>query len=329
MVLEKLLNCDNLSPDWWRFYGLTQSKGDALLAKSNHSDSFFNPKSETALTLFMLGNIDGWKQIGRLKIVPRNKDSRWNRAFFDGIRESRNFFDKTPSKDILWGCHDDLAEGDLQRSILLFEFEILNSAFHSVGGKLFKDLSFLDISDMKKWSRFDAVLILPTEKLFIFFESKFTSDLSQNTKKYSYVNQVIRNLEAAYLLTNHKNSLYKDWSFKYVLICPRKAHQYKLTCYSHVLDAIEDHISIYKEVIENEYKSRINPASYPKYFEAFEREVPNCVSRIYWDELGEILKMRNQNFFIDYFERLEDAEFDEKNIDGVKQRFVDVGLNIS
>ena len=181
-------------------------------------------------------------------------------------------------------CEDE----DIQKSILLFEFEIMNAAFHSVQGKPFKELSFLDIrkSEKKKWSRFDAVLIVPNEKLFIFFEAKFNSDSTPTTKDYLFIDQIMRNLESAFLLTNHQDSLYKDWKFKYVVICPRKTYQDKLTQYCYILDSIKENISHYKEDITKKYKSSISKGCYQKYFELFEGDSPGRIFIIFGMNLG-------------------------------------------
>src|SRR5215831_18859215 len=42
-------------------------------------------KSETALSLFMFGNMDGWKQLGQTD-GPRNQKGKWSQAFFDAVR---------------------------------------------------------------------------------------------------------------------------------------------------------------------------------------------------------------------------------------------------
>jgi len=255
--LKYLLNCNNLTDDWNFSYGIRKS--NALTGPEDYHNSFFNPRSETALTLFLLGNVDRWKQIGTLKTLPRNNNSKWNKAFFDNIRMSQDNFDSVSLGEVLWTHNKKWKEkifeceaDALQKSNLLFEFEIMNSAFHSVQGKPFKELSFLDIrkSEKTKWSQFDAVLIVPGKKLFVFFEAKFTRDITPTTKDVPYVNQIMRNLESAFLLTNHQDSLYNGWKFKYVFICPRKTYQYKLKYYSYVLDHIEETISIYKEILE-------------------------------------------------------------------------------
>ncbi|MDD2666153.1 MAG: hypothetical protein PHD13_07135 [Methanocellales archaeon] len=332
-TLKYLLNYNDLTDDWNLSYGITKNRSDALLTSPKHS--FFNPLSETALTLFLLGNIDGWKQIGTLNIFPRDKDSKWNKTFFDNIRSSINIFNNIPSRDNLWLYNREFKEKifgsdeiDIHRSILLFEFEMMNSAFHPVQRKAFKDLSFVAIRNMRKWSKFDAVLIVPNEKLFIFFESKLTSDISQNTKKYPYINQIMRNLESAFLLTNHRNSLYKDWKFRYVFICPRKIDQYRLTRYSWVLNSIEKSISIFREIINNEYESSINKECYSE-FELFARQIPSCIIKVYWDDIGNILESKDRKFFNNYLDRLEGAGLEEEKIENIKERFRKVGMNVS
>lgn len=333
-ALKYLLNCNNLSDEWNLSYGITKKRNDAFTSPK-HPVSFFNPLSETAQTLFLLGNIDGWKQIGTLKTPPRDKDSKWNKAFFDNIRLSKDIFDNVPTRDVLWTYNKEWKEKifecedeHLQKSILLFEFEMMNKAFHSVQSRIFKELSFLDIRKLRKWSKFDAVLIVPNERLFIFFESKFTSDITQTTKEYAYINQIMRNLESAFLLTNHQDSLYKGWKFKYVVISPRKTGQYKY--YSEVLGDIEKSISHYKEIIEKEYKYSINKECYSKYFELFARQIPKKgIFNVYWDELGGILHDKDRDFFSNYFNRLKEAGLREENIKNIKKRFRDVGINIS
>lgn len=340
--LKQLLNCDSLNDDWNLSYGITKSHNDSLTKQNKqgkyHPNNLFHPHSETALTLFLLGNIDGWKQIGTLKTLPRGNNSKtlWSKTFFDNIRVSPDNYDTLPSRDALWAHNKEWKEKifecedkKLQKSTLLFEFEIMNSAFHSVQGKLFRDLSFVDLSDLQKWSQFDAVLIVPGAELFVFFESKFTSDITQTTKKYSYINQIMRNLESAFLLTNHQDSHYKDWKFKYVMICPRKTIQYKLTYYTYVLESIEENISLYKEIIEKEYKSSINKGCYPEYFESFTKQIPDCIYKIYWDELGDVLEAKDKNFFLNYFNRLKEADLEKGGIENINERFRAVGIDVS
>jgi len=150
--------------------------------------------------------------------------------------------------------------------------------------------------------------------------------MNPSTKDYPKINQIMRNLESAFLLTNHQDSRYNDWKFKYVLICPRKSSQGKE--YNAVLDSIEEYVSEYKEIIEKDYKSSINKGCYPNYFELFERQIHDCIYKIYWDELGKILHDKDKNFFSNYFNRLKEACLREENIENIKERFRDVGINI-
>lgn len=322
--LKKLLNCNNLSDNWYLSYGLTEDRNNGLTSSNEHSDSFYNPTSETALTLFFLGNIDGWKQIRTLNHLPRTHESKWNKDFFNSVRILKNVYSKSQININFWNFLNEKFEIqglDFKNSILLFEFEIMNTAFHSVGRNAFKSLSFLDINHIKKWSKFDAVLIEPNKKLFVLFESKFTSDIQLKTIKYPYINQIMRNLESAFFLTNHQDSLYKDWTFKYVVICSRKNDQYKLKLYSYILKSIEDSLTIFKNILENEYKSSIRNI---EYFEKFEKEIPGSIVKIYWDELGDVLQSNQEDFFINYYNSLE-GEIKEIQ----KKKFENIGIDIS
>lgn len=325
-VLKKLLNCDNLGKDWYVRYGLTKTREEALTEFAKHSDSFFNPKSETALTLFILGNIDRWKQIKTLKKLPRdpsNRESSWGKAFFNGVRSTPESI-YSASKDCgLWNklrreildCEDTY----LHEVILLFEFRIMNSAFHSIRdsqgrSRAFKELSFLNVC--RNVGQFDAVLIFPRRRSFIFFESKLSSDISIRTT-HRETNQIIRNLESAFLLTHHPDSLYKGWDYKYVFLCPR---QTEVKLYSDVLGLIKKEISIYQQKITSEYKCSINHRCYGL-FEEFELGVSKRIFRIYWDEFGDTLKDSDPGFFQSYFDNLE-----EEQIKGIKERFGRAGI---
>lgn len=58
-IIYSLLNIkSSITRTWYLTYGLTKKKRRALL-KSSHNDGLTNPTSETSLTLFVLGNIDG------------------------------------------------------------------------------------------------------------------------------------------------------------------------------------------------------------------------------------------------------------------------------
>jgi hypothetical protein len=337
--LEKyriLLNCNKLTNNWNYPYGITESKSKALILNSQHRDSFFNPKpesAETTLTLFMLGNIDKWKQNDLLhNQVPRNeKNSNWNKSFFDMMRGD-DLGQENVGVDPLWSelfkNNKMIHEIDFSKSWLLFEFQIMNKSFHSFNGARFENLSFLDLKKIDNWGQFDAILIIPNTRQIIFFEAKLSSDISRSTKNYFYINQVIRNLESIFLLTNHKDSLYKEWDFKYVFICPEKVLRYKSTYYSYFLNDVENHISIYEDILNNEYKENKNKQEYfDKFKDNFVENFKDYVILLNWGQLGEVLKKNNQNFFKDYFNKLKKS-FNSGQVDCIKSRFSNAGIEI-
>ncbi len=86
-LLRGFLACDDLAHNWYDSYGVRKARSDALTRRSNRkagysSDSFINPNSETALTLFLLGTTDGWRQVNAFRHSPRVTGKDWNRKFF-------------------------------------------------------------------------------------------------------------------------------------------------------------------------------------------------------------------------------------------------------
>jgi len=318
--LKLLFKCENLSEDWYLSYGITRKRNDNLTRPDiEYQNSFYNPHSETALTLFMLGNIDYWKQIGRLNITPRmpNEDCDWDREFFDKIRNNQDIFNTISKTDIFW--ENILKEKinnkniNFQKSILLFEFRIMNNAFHPHINGTYKKLSFTDIHKNQRWSQFDAVLMIPCDKLFVFFESKLCGYDNPNKKTNNIPHQIIRNLESAYLLTNHEDSLYDEWDFIYVFISPSKIK------YSDKYYSILDNAGIvYEEILEEMKKS----SSYYKYFESFKNDISKHIIKKHWNDVGKVLKKNNPNFFNDYFNNLKNSGIiGEKQIENIRERF--------
>ena len=341
-MLKCLLNCPDLTDEWHFSYCITRDRNDALtkeITKKRHNDSLLNPTSETALTLFFLGNMDAWKQIGTLRVLPRcfdlnrNKDPR-NKDFFDMVRHSEEIYNISPSRKALWNNNRKWLkniiicdEKEIQQSILLFEFEIMSKAFHSIKNQAFKELSFIDIREKTKWYRFDAVIILPTRKTIVFFESKFTSDITPYTKGYPFLSQMMRGLESAFLLTHHQNSLYNGWKYKYVIICPRKIVNGKVMQYQQYLNAIDESIFHYKADMRKNYE-RANKKIYQSYFGLFEELTPKSICSIYWDELGETLESEYPGFFSDYFDKLKKARLKKESIENIRSRFKTAGINV-
>lgn len=329
--LKLLLNCDNLSDYWYLSYGITRTKNNALtkILDRPHKDSIYNPNpesAETVLTLFLLGNIDKWNQIGIFNIPPRikNEKSDWNKEFFSAIRKNKNVFKKIKN-DILWKdlLNEKLKINNInyQESILLFEFRIVNSAFHSVDNKPFKELSFLDIKERKKWSQFDALLIIPSIKLFIFFEAKLKGYTDDFIKRQSAKPpQIIRNLESAYLLTNHEKSRYNDWDFIYVFISPKDIKD--INKYYSMLDNAG---AQYEDLLEEMQKS----SCFEKYFLSFKKDISKHILKMNWNEVGNVLKKNNPKFFIDYFNNLKgEVVIGEEQIEIIRKRLEIAGIKL-
>ncbi len=300
--ISKLLNMSNVEKDWFRYYGITERRKDSLLRDHTHPNSIFNSNSETSLTLFLLGNIDGWSQPS-IGIEPaRDKNSRWNLSFFEKLVECDGELSGTMKENSVWDSSRisdilDLSNFDLKKNILLFELELFNKALH-LGNRNSRDnISFLDISRSGKWIQYDAVMILPKAKSFIFFESKFKSDVSTKSQNYSRINQMMKGLEAAHLITEYQKSPYQDWDFRYVIICPKLLDDYRLTRYNKTADSIRKYLVKYNDLLNKRYKDSVNKKCYPDLFESFIKETPEKISKLYWKDLGRLLMDENKNFF--------------------------------
>ena len=315
--LSILLNQPSLLTNWHSYYGLTQNRADALVHAGKNANSLHHPGSETALTLFTFGNLDGWHQIGRCNPTPRDNSSKWSSDFFSLVRENK--FTLSEPRSTNNGLTAILASAlhtaipDLSNAVLMFEFEVLNSAFHpecSGGKKAFKNLSFLSMGQ-GEWSQFDALLIAPSGQrgTIVFIEAKLTSDVSRSTTAFPLVNQLVRNLESAYLLTHHDDSLYKGWDFHYIFVCPRTAMEYKTTYYAYALgnrgDNVSESIRCYGRLLEKEYQDRRSGAVYEKHFEEFENITPERVHVLYWDECAAQCVERNCQFWTEYLSAIE------------------------
>ena len=168
-------------------YSCTETRNTKLLhfptKKKEHTDrniALFNRKSETALTLWTLGNIDRWTQVTDLALQPRSDKANSNRSpltpqFFNNIRDFKSNYRTAKQGAAVWGqLHDYESKAlfnpgtDFRDITLLIQFEITSTAFHTVDGKAFRLLSFLCLENglgrwLRKWAAFDAVLILPWE----------------------------------------------------------------------------------------------------------------------------------------------------------------------
>jgi len=332
--ISKLLNMSNAEKDWFRYYGITERRKDSLLRDHTHPNSIFNSNSETSLTLFLLGNIDRWSQTSIGIETPRDKNSRWNLSFFEklvecdeeltGFLKENSVWNSSRISDILG-----LSNFDMKKNIILFELELFNQVLH-LGNRNSRDnISFLDISESGKWIQYDAVMILPKAKRFVFFESKFKSDVSTKSQNYSRINQMIKGLEAAHLITEYEKSPYQDWDFRYVIICPKLLDDYGLTRYNKTADSIGKYLVKYNDLLNNRYNGSVNHECYPELFESFIKETPEKISKLYWKDLGELLMDENQHFFADYFRELRKADFDPNRIAHLKKKLKGAGIRFN
>lgn len=310
-MLSLVLNSSQSLPDAWHLaYGVTFDRHRTFLAAFPERNSFAHPGSETALSLFMFGNMDCWKQ-GSCTNGARNTAGQWNQSFFDGLRCGTDR--STCERDPLWSALDQGVFSDKRfswrKSVLLFEFEVMNSAFHSLSNRAFKHLSFIDIKNSKKWGAFDAFLIVPatqpTENFkgaMIGIEAKLGSDISQHTKGFAFVNQIMRNLEAGYWLTHHDSSLYRHWQFHYAFVCPRQPFELGATLYSWMLRDLASRdaaVTNYRSVLTY-HGASVDDSQ----FESFRQAVRDRVVVLHWDSFATALQQGRESYWNEYIGRV-------------------------
>lgn len=329
--LKNLLNMSSLEKNWYLKYGITERRKESLLEDPDHRGSLLNANSETTLSLFLLGNIDNWVQAKEKCLFPRDKNSKWNREFFKELKEFEDseLKNQIEKKSTLWKNQQlssklEMKKDELNKNILLFEVEFCNKMLQ--GDKEKYDVSFLDIRERKKWIRYDAVLIFPSEKKFVFIESKFKSDIGTTTKNYPGIDQLIRGLEAAFLTTHHPSSDYSDWDFNYLVLGQKLLDDYTLTKYNEKLDDLGPLLVEYNEKLNNKYRNSTNENCYPEYFGEFIKKVPERVKKIYWKDLGDMIKRKKPDFFNQYLENLRENPFDEKTVDDLLRKFKEAGI---
>jgi|GEM_PF-3545191 len=338
--LKTLLNINDkpFCEDWILKYGLTEDRKKALVegpkdASGKKSkipkDSLFKPNSETALTLFMLGNLDGWKQLQPNRPYPRQNGDSWDPDFFFSFNlVTQDKVDDPPRPDQLW--EKLFGKLNWSKSTLLFEFEVMNSAFNNYKeGGVFKDLSFLNLKANDCWSAFDAFMIVPSETpglkgTLIGFEAKLGSDISLGTKDFLYVNQIMRNLETGYWLTHHEHSQWKGWNFEYVFICPENDFKMKANYYSWMLAdeaSKKQALNCYKKVLELHYKEKENAKSasfLEENFDKFSSWALKHLTVIHWACLGNLFE---KDFFTKYLNKF---TTDVKK--SLRDRFIRAGI---
>ena len=218
-----LLNAPSLPPGWQAAYGMTEARRKALLQSADHPESLLRDNSETALTCFMLGNLEGWQQSLLIEkavpgTTPRKRRGSWDPEFFR--RCSKGWDSESPRSSrlakFLANCCNVKPEkmGDCY---LLFEVKTHNRALN--GGVEIRNPSFLKVE--REWSRFDALVICPVARTLIFIESKLEADGNHGAANHE-TPQPVRILEAAFFLTTAEESLFKGWDFRCLLLCPAK-----------------------------------------------------------------------------------------------------------
>jgi hypothetical protein len=221
---------------------------------------------------------------------------------------------------------------DFSASVFLFEFEVLNSAFHTVDGQPFKKLSFLNIKANRKWGAFDAFMIVPAVKqtperkgALVGFESKLGSDTSRNTKGLHHVNQIMRNLEAGYWLTHHQGSLYRGWEFHYVFVSPRRDFEWGTSYYSYLLRDCDEKMKAadnYRRIV-NHHGAVVDEEG----FSEFKVMVAERTWVLHWDEIAGALSSENPTFFSDYMRSLSASPGLVEVLEATVQRFRFAGLD--
>lgn len=310
-MLATVLNVRSTLPGTWHYdYGMTAKRHQTLLADFPERNSFKHPDSETALSLFMFGNMDAWRQIGQ-PTGPRNATGKWSQSLFASLCGG-----STASAHQASSCWPHLNKGvfcdttlNWPCALLMFEFRIMNSAFHSVNMQPFKKLSFLDIKDNAQWGTFDAFMVVPAIQptqerrgVLIGIEAKLKSDVSRDTKGFEYVNQVMRNLEAGYWLTHEETSLYRTWEFHYVFVCPRLPFELKSTLYSWMLfdrTAKEQAVERYRAVLQH-HGANVDQ----RHFDSFGQMVRDRATVLHWDQLSQALEHGQTAFWSEYLDKL-------------------------
>lgn len=288
---RRLLNCPRLAPEWYLDYGITGPRAAALLDALDAAASPLSAEAETARALFSLGALDDWSQAGYFNPSPRDELSpsqAWSRPFFDDLREGDVRFDRRAEFQSAWwesplgpALRKAGAEAPTN-TVLLFEFEAMNATFHTTGSRAFKSLSFFDLRTKRECCQYDAVLLLPTVRRFVFIQALRAGEPVEASPATPYRDPVIRGLEAAYLLTRAKNSLYLGWDFSYALLCPPAAEAATARRYHHPEGpGLKEALAEYKELLHSGQTPGVLPERLPLWLD-FSRTVRRRFSTIEW-----------------------------------------------
>jgi hypothetical protein len=297
-------------PCWNAMYGITETRKRAMV-KDTGPDSLHNPNSETFLTFFSLANLDIWQQPRCLAKPIRTRDDKLNDDFFTTMRLNKKDLWLKPKEIHFNPSHMFSKLGtqkkEMKYSIFFFELDIMSSKLNSSRGRVFKALSFLDISKKTGWSEFDGFIFLPALKRCIFIESKLGSDIHGTVKWRGHnipFSQIARALESAYLFTHHPYSAFHGWEYDYLFICPRQKYESERTKYSQIIPRIQDPKST---VLNDEYLNLpidSDPVKKPL-FEDFLSTHYRHIHVLFWDQLFKILEENDPGFLSRYMENLQ------------------------
>jgi hypothetical protein len=334
-LLRAMLTPEIDRPSWYRHYGLTSARRAALTRGPADDNSLLNPASETALTLSVLGALDGWSQIGALTCTPRDDRDNWNGTFFANLRgaASTNYASErgeAKANRSRWAALATLLSGrntlDLGEAVLLFEFDVSARGFHPPGRRLHNP-SFLKLPNTSGWATFDAVLIIPRMKLFLLFEAKLNSDIAIRTTHFPFVNQIVRNLETAYFLTNDPASGYHGWDYRYVFVAPRRSFDRRLTLYSWVVGHIEEQIDVYGRVLDELRCAPDSPVIEDRLVALADFRARSAANlrRATWDELTAVLGPELLSA-ASYFGSLGAPGLPDEAMKAIRQRLASAGI---
>ena len=126
------------------------------------------------------------------------------------------------------------------------------------------------------------------------------------------MNQAVRSLEAAYWLTNHPQSKYLGWTFRFVLVCPRVLFKHKLRFCSYAFqtrESVEAMLNGYRELLLEKHADdlRLTGDEFTSAFNAFTQAASEAVRVVHWDAFADVIAAASPGFWAGYFSRLEDV----------------------
>lgn len=327
-----LFGLDYGAERWHLAYGVTSNRWNAMLRDDRNPASFFHDRSEVALTFFVLGRLDAWTQDACFRELPRHTDGEgWNPAFFDNLLGGRPNYRPDPPYNkadsgwqellprVLVPAAESSGSSPLAESCLLFEFDTGGVDFNSAVRSELAPFSFLRLGSSGLGHLFDAALILPKRSppTFVFFECKLGSDMGLSLEHWPFVNQFVRALESAYLLTRLEGSPYHGWDFRYIVVSPEDVFRERMTHYAHAIDDPTDHLRRHRRFIEHRYRHLIIEERMAAY-DDFVSVASQRVGHLSWDTM---MRAVPRFGFARYREELLTAGFAADKVQRILDRF--------